>query len=102
MSLIAIMDEMADTIRDAVEAVTDLDVQVEPRMVLNPTPPTVDIYPADISRDPETASFEALDGAYLLTVRARVTTADHETGQTLLLSFMDDTDELSLMAALEG
>lgn len=94
------MDEMADQIRSVVVTVTDVDVQVEPRMVLNPTPPTVDIYPGDPERDQDSAAFDDISGGYLLTVRARVNTADTEAGQDLLLAFMDDTDELCLAQAL--
>ena len=95
-----IMEEMADQIRAAVVAVTDVDVQVEPRMVLNPTPPTIDIYPGGAARDDATAAFDDVNGGYLFTVRARVNTADQDAGQDLLLGFMDDTNDLCLGLAL--
>lgn len=95
-----LMEEMADQIRDAVSSVTDVDVQVEPRMVLNPTPPTIDIYPGDSARDQFSAAFDDIDGGYFFTVRARVNTADTEAGQDLLLAFMDDTNDLCLAQAL--
>lgn len=99
--LIDIVDEMADQIRAALAQVTDVDVQVEPRMVLNPTPPTIDIYPGDSPRDRETASFDNTDDeGYFITVRARVSTADNEAGQNLLLAFIDPTDSLSVGQAL--
>lgn len=98
--LIDVMTAAANQIRDVLDDVTDVDVQVEPRMVLNPTPPTVDIYPGDAARDSESAAFDDIDGAYLLTVRARVNTADQDAGQDLLLAFMDDEDELCLGLAL--
>jgi hypothetical protein len=98
-SLIEIMDAMADQIADAIGAEA-LNVQVEPRMVVNPTPPCIDIYPADEPRDAETAGFADLDGGYVFTVRARVNTADNEAGQDLLLAFMDDEDTLCVPAAL--
>jgi hypothetical protein len=41
-----------------------------------------------------------LSGGYLITVRARVSTADNYAGQDLLLAFMDDENELSVAAAL--
>jgi hypothetical protein len=100
-SLIEIMDEMADQIRNAFSAVTDVDIQIEPRLVVNPTPPTIDLYPGDSSRDPESASFVDLNGAYLFTVRARVQTADTVAGQDLLLAFMDDENPLCLAQALD-
>ena len=96
-----IMEAMADQIRSVIDDVTDVAVQVEPRMVLNPTPPTVDIYPGDSARDRESAAFGD-DGGYLFTVRARVSTADQDAGQDLLLAFMDDEDPLCLGLALLG
>ncbi len=94
-----LLDAMADQIRTAVAAATDVDVQVEPRMVTNPSPPTVDMYPGDIARGTEAAAFGD-DGEFLFTVRARVDTNDHEANQDLLLAFMDDVNELSLAIAL--
>ncbi len=93
------MDEMADQIRSALAAVTDVDVQVEPRLVLNPTPPTIDIHPGDVGQDLASAAFGD-EGGILLTVRARVTTADHDAGQDLLLAFMEEEGDLSVGQAL--
>jgi hypothetical protein len=98
--LLDIMDAMADQIRSVVDDVTDVDVQVEPRLNLNPTPPSIDIYPGDLARDQPSAAFDDISGGYLLTVRARVSTADNEAGQALLLAFMDDTNDLSIGQAL--
>lgn len=99
--LIDILDACADQIRSVVSTVADVDVQVEPRLILNPSPPSVDIYPGDPGRDEPSAAFDDISGGYLLTVRARVSTADSDAGQDLLLAFMDDQDPLSLGAALE-
>jgi hypothetical protein len=90
---------MAEVVASAVSG-SDVDVQVEPRMVINPTTPSIDIYPGDPSRDEESAAFGDIDGSLMFTVRARVSTADNIAGQDLLLSFMDDTNELSVSAAL--
>lgn len=99
-TLAEIMDALADQIRDAMDNVTDVAVQVEPRIVLNPTPPVIDIYPADPSNDSALRAFGDLVGGELLTVRARVSTAEHEGGQDLLLAFMDDEDPLSVLLAI--
>lgn len=99
-TLAEILDEMAAAIRGVLDDVTDVDVQVEPRMVLNPSPPCVDMYPADPSTDETLAAFGEDVGGELITVRARVSTADHESGQDLLLALMDDEDPLSVIAAL--
>jgi hypothetical protein len=100
-TLAQLLDELADTIRNAIVQTTDVDVQVEPRMVLDPSPPCIDMYPGDPSTDPETAAFGDIAGGEFVTVRARVSTADHEAGQDLLLAFMDDgTDPLSIGSAI--
>lgn len=97
--LIDVMEAMADQIREVVDAITDVNVQVEPKMVLLPTPPCIDIYPGDASRFQDSRAY-ADDGGYQFTVRARVTTADTSAGQDLLLAFMDDTDDLCIGLAL--
>lgn len=99
-TLAEIMDALADQIRDALDDVTDVAVQVEGRMILSPTPPVIDIYPADPSNDQELRAFGDMVGGELLTVRARVNTADHEAGQELLLALMDDEDPLSIVQAI--
>jgi hypothetical protein len=98
-TLAQILDEMADTIRPVMAATTET-VQVEPRIVLSPSPPTIDIFPSDPSNDPELAAFGEDVGGELITVRVRVDTADSVAGQDLLLALMDDVDELSVVAAL--
>lgn len=99
VSLAACMDAMAETIRDiCATEVPGVAVQVRPRMVLNPTPPTVDIYPG--ARDADTAAFRDVAGGYLLTVRVRVSTADSVAGQSMLIRFLDDDDPLSITVAL--
>jgi hypothetical protein len=83
------------------EAVTDVTVQVEPRMIPNPTPPTIDIFPGDTPRDRESAAMADWDDdGYFITVRVRVATADNFAGQDLLLAFVDPTDPLSIGQAL--
>lgn len=105
MSTIAeIQEQLADTIREALSG-NGVDLQVEPRLVLYPTPITIDIYPGHPSRDPEPQGFAAPDddpGAVRLTVRARVPNADIDAGQDLLLGLMDEEDPLCLpLAVLE-
>jgi hypothetical protein len=98
--LVEIMDEMAAQIRGVLADVTDVAVQVEPRMILSPTPPSIDLYPGESSRDAASAAFDDVNGGYLFTVRARIDTRDNTAGQDLLLAFMDDTDDLCLALAL--
>lgn len=94
-----ILDEMTTQIRDTLSSV-EFPIQVERGMVLNPSPPTVDVYVTDPARDFGTAGMGDVAGGYQITVRARVTTADNDSGQDLLISFMDDTDDLCLPLAV--
>jgi hypothetical protein len=100
------MDELADTIRNAVgpDVLSDYggDLQVVGRLNPDPTPPSIDIYPpfADQARDQDSAGFGDVVGRVILTVRVRVTTVDHDAGQNLLLRFMDEEDDLSLVHAI--
>jgi hypothetical protein len=96
-----ILDAMADQIRSVIVDVTDVAVQVEPRWVVNCTPPCIDMYPADPSVDQELRAFGEMMGGDLFTVRARVDMSDSTAMQDLLLAFMDDTDPLSISATLE-
>lgn len=96
-----ILDEMATVVRTAVSTLT-FPIQVERGMVLNPTPPTIDVYVTDPARDLRSGGFGDIAGGYQVTVRARVHTADNDAAQDLLISFMDDTDDLCLpLAVLE-
>jgi hypothetical protein len=94
------MDALADQIRSVVDDVTDVEVQVEPRWVVNPTPPCIDIYPGDPSTDQELRAFTHVQGEPLITVRCRVGLTDNVAQQDLLLAFMDDEDALSITQAV--
>lgn len=100
MTVGAILDELADTLREAFVLVTDIDIQVEPRMVLNASPPTVDIFPADPFREELTAGMGEVEGAYRFTIRARVSTTDADAMQDLLLAMMDHRNALSVKEIL--
>jgi hypothetical protein len=102
--LIEIMDALADQVRGVMEDATlEFPVQVEGRQIVTPTPPTVDMYPGDSSRFPDSAGFALLDdqGGYQITVRVRAATADGFAQQDLLLKFMDDTSTLCIAAAVQ-
>lgn len=111
--LVAITTALADQIRSYYVGVSDADgeiaFQVEPRYIINPTPPTIDVYPGPTpARDLDTAGMGFADedgtiedhGGYLLAVRARFGTADDDAGHELLYELCDDTEELSLSAAI--
>lgn len=79
--------EIMEAIASQLESEIDVDgLQVDPLAVPNPTPPCIDLYPGDPFM--EAISFD--DGEErTFTIRARVSTADNEAGQALLLSLMD-------------
>lgn len=93
------MDEMADAIRTGL-AGADWDFQVEPRMVLKPTTPCIDIFPGDPSREEESGGYGDISGEHIFNVRARVDVVDHEANQEILLALLDDEGDLCLAAAL--
>lgn len=109
--LVAITNALADQIRSyyvgAADADGEIAFQVEPRYIVNPTPPTIDVYPGPTpARDLDTAGMGFVDdgiedhGGYLLAVRARFGTADDDAGHELLYELCDDTAALSLSAAI--
>jgi hypothetical protein len=100
-TLAEILDEMADTIRNVLDDVTDIAVQVEPRWVANPTFPCVDMYPGDPSTDLSIAAMGDVIADELINVRARIDVTDAEETQNVLLALMDDQDPLSVMLAVE-
>jgi len=92
------MDALAAQVTsDLSPLITDL--QVDGKFVPIPSPPCIDIFPGDPFFEP--LAFRG-KYTYYFTARARVTTADHEGGQSLLLSLMDPAAATSLTASLEG
>ncbi len=89
-SLTAILGAIKTQLDNAIGEGTAAGVQVIARRSFNPTPPSIDMYPADPFRETTLAGFGNISGGYLFTVRARVTTADYEAGQDVLLDLMDD------------
>src|SRR3954447_24992262 len=73
-------------------------IQVTALANRNPTPPAVDVYPADPFPEPD--SFGPLNRQEVLILRARVTDLDTDSGQTLLLELMDPDSPKSVTAAL--
>lgn len=100
--LIDVLEELADQLQTAIDPDPDVGLmQIVALRNFNPTPPSIDIYPADPSRDSfDTAGFNEIGGELDLTVRARVTTADNLAGQKLLLRFMDDQDSICVAGIL--
>lgn len=74
------------------------DLQITGLMNINPTPPSIDVYPADPFQ--EGLTFGKANNELSLTVRARVMTDDHDAGQKLLLSMMDPQATTSVARAI--
>src|SRR5262249_33191576 len=64
-----------------------------------PTPPSLDVYPGDPFQTG--AAFGVRNPQVFFTVRSRVSTADTEAGQQLLLRMLDPQDPASVEAALQ-
>jgi len=100
-TLVEIMTALSDQIRAELCGTADPlieQLQTYPLLTFNPTPPSVDVYPADPFQ--EGLAFGKGNNTVFLTVRARVAPADQGAGQTLLLSMMDPTSTTSLAQAV--
>lgn len=93
------MDALADQLQTELDPAVET-LQVTPRMTFNPTPPTIDIYPSDPFQ--EQVAFGLRQVEVFFDVRARVSTAEHEGGQDLLLSMMDPAAASSVAAAISA
>jgi hypothetical protein len=82
---VASLVEIVEGIAAALEPLTmgTPDLQVWPFLNINPTPPSLDVYPGDPFGN------GINDGLLYFTVRARVSTADAEAGQRLLLELLE-------------
>jgi hypothetical protein len=103
-ALDAIMQALSDQIQASLcgTATPPLieDLQTTGFMNIDPTPPSIDVYPGDPSQDALT--FGTQNNEFSFVVRARVTTADHEAGQKLLLSMMDPGSTTSVARAIKS
>lgn len=98
MSLLELTAAIANQLEQRLTPVIDV-LQVTSQMNRNPTPPAVDLYPADPFQEPDAYGHPVQQQA-VWTVRARVNTADVDYGQTLLLEMMDPASPKSVLAAL--
>lgn len=81
-------------------------LQIVPMLNPNPTPPSIDVFPAIPFQTG--AGFGRLDAEgrfrpaaeLFFAIRARVSVADNESGQTLLLRMLDPSDLMSVEAAI--
>jgi hypothetical protein len=96
-ALLDILDGLAAALEPLKDQITNL--QIEPRLNLNPTAPSLDMYPG--SPFAEGLSFNPEAGDYRFIVRARVETADMDSGFSTLMRLMDHMTATSVAAALE-
>lgn len=96
---LAIAEALADRVLELADGADELaELQVVAFRQSSPSPPAVDIYPADPSQDD--AAFGPRSRQTFWTVRARVATADEAGQQTVLYALMDPSGPTSMMAAL--
>jgi hypothetical protein len=96
LTLAQLIDEVAESLRPLATVIPDL--QVYGFWNDNPSPPSLDVYPGSPFQDG--AGFGAGNNRVYLTVRARVSMADPEAGQKLLLRLLDPGDAASVEVAL--
>ena len=93
-----ILAAAAEQIKTVLSSEID-DLQVEPSMMWNPSPPAIDIYPADpFYTDIAFGPVSELE----FEIRARVDTPDREGAFALIVSMMDPASAASVRAALYG
>jgi hypothetical protein len=98
MSLLDLTAAVADQLEQRLAPVVDV-IQVTPWANRNPTPPAIDIFPADPFQEPDSYGRPQPQQAVFV-VRARVTDLDIDSGQMLLLEMMDPGSPKSVAAAL--
>lgn len=101
--LIDLFDEMAEKILDVVGPAAPGQPEFQVVLFRNPypTPPSIDIFPADTAREDDTRGFQEHGGTHMVTVRFRFTSVDEIAGHELLYRVMDEEDDISIVAALE-
>lgn len=97
MTLLEIMQGIVDALEPLANHVEGL--QLFAGLNPNPTPPSIDVYPGDPFLT--VAAFGSPSSQAFFTVRARVSTADFDSGNRLLIRFLDPADVCSVQAALE-
>ena len=97
MNVVEAMEEIALALDPIADEIPGL--QIYPFLNTNPTPPSLDVYPGDPFQTG--AGFGVGESQVFFTIRGRVSTADQESGQRLLLRMLDPNDPASVEAALE-
>ena len=96
MTVSETMEAIADALQPIATEIPGL--QIYPYLNSNPTPPSLDVYPGDPFQTG--AGFGVGESQLYFTIRGRVSTADQEAGQKLLLRMLDPSDAASVEAAI--
>lgn len=100
-TLAQLLDAVRDQLKEALST-EDLPIHVESGLFRAAETPTINVYPAAPSLVQDFAAFGNLVGQWPMAIRVAVSPADIEAGEALLWAFMDDTDPLSIIAALDS
>lgn len=95
-----IQDAIANAIRTALSTTEFKYAQVEPRMVIAPSELCIDVYPGTPFYNEIAFGHGAFEVRF--TVRARLTTADSEGAQNVLLDLLDPRSAYSVVATLSS
>jgi hypothetical protein len=93
-----IMDALGTQISTKLASVIP-NLQAGGKLIHNPTPPSIDVFPGDPFIERFAMNNE---WTFFFTIRPRVSLADHEGGQSLLLSMMDPREPTSITKAIES
>ena len=103
-SLREILEAAADQIRDTMAAEADWAFQVEPTIILNPTPPSIDVFPGpqffDLSTGGMGETHADIDEGIRIDVLARVAPNDNVANQQVLYELLDPESSMSLVQSL--
>lgn len=97
-SVEGLVSDIASALADQVGSEID-GLQVTGYLNTNPTPPSLDVFPGDPFQTG--AGMGVGQTEVFFTIRARVSTADGEAGQKLLLRMLDPNDLASVEAAIQ-
>lgn len=96
------MTALADQLRSQLQPQTDIALHIEDRAFLAAETPAIDmLVTSPTGLEAGLQGFGDLSVAIPLTLRLRVSTADLQAGENLLLALMDDEDELSVIKAID-
>jgi len=92
----ALMTQIAGEVIPA--SAEGIQVSTEGHLIWSPTPPSIDVYPAEEFQSQE--SFGLGNTTVFVNVRARVNTPEHDGAQSLILSLMDPRAATSVQQAI--